>query len=107
MVFTDYGPFLCNIRKLCSLHLLSVSRIEYFRLLREQEAMEFTAILRNSANRRENVNIGGEVRSMIEKVTCRTIFGRAGLRERLTIKPLIEECLSLANAFNITDFFPF
>ncbi|KAF9625556.1 hypothetical protein IFM89_024329 [Coptis chinensis] len=102
--FSEYGPYWRSLRKLCTIHLLSISKIESFRPLRKEEVRNF--IKRVGAAEGEVVNISTEVRTVIEKISYGMIFGSV-YKERFDFRPCIQEALLLIGAMNITDFIPF
>ncbi|KAF9625564.1 hypothetical protein IFM89_024337 [Coptis chinensis] len=104
VVFSEYGPYWRSLRKLCTIHLLSISKIESFRLLRKEEVRNF--IKRVGAAEGEVVNISTEVRTVIEKISYGMIFGSV-YKERFDFRPCIQEALLLIGAINIADFIPF
>ncbi|PIA63579.1 hypothetical protein AQUCO_00201135v1 [Aquilegia coerulea] len=109
IVSTEYGPYWRNIRKLCTVHLLSVSKIDSFRPTREEEVRHLIKDLREAAKSREVVDIGKKLGLAVEEMTYRMIFGdhRKHITESFKFKPCVQESLKLAGAFNFADFLPF
>ncbi|KAJ4849838.1 hypothetical protein Tsubulata_044371 [Turnera subulata] len=91
MGFTPYGPYWRSVRKFCTLHLLSASKIEYFAPMRREEIALVVGSLREATAARN--------------MTCKLLFGPSGSKET-DVKPLIQEALSLTGAFNISDYVP-
>ncbi|KAJ9128875.1 hypothetical protein P3X46_034387 [Hevea brasiliensis] len=106
VVFSEYGPYWRSVRKLCTLQLLSASKIEYFAPMRREEVGLLVDSLKKAAAAREVVDISLGVGDLIQNMTCRMVFGEAKNSE-FDLKPLARELLNLAGAFNIADYVPF
>ncbi|KAF2298786.1 hypothetical protein GH714_027631 [Hevea brasiliensis] len=106
VVFSEYGPYWRSVRKLCTLQLLSASKIEYFAPMRREEVGLLVDSLKKAAAAREVVDISLAVGDLIQNMTCRMVFGEAKNSE-FDLKPLAKEALNLAGAFNIADCVPF
>ncbi|KAF2298769.1 hypothetical protein GH714_027018 [Hevea brasiliensis] len=106
VAFSEYGPYWRSVRKLCTLQLLSASKIEYFAPMRREEVGLLVDSLKKAAAAREVVDISLAVGDLIQNMTCRMIFGEAKNSE-FDLKPLAKEVLNLAGAFNIADYVPF
>ena len=57
LVFAEYGPYWRNVRKLCTIHLLSASKVELFAPLRREELGELVKSLEKAAAAREVVDL--------------------------------------------------
>ena len=106
MAFTEYGPYWRNVRKLCTLQLLSASKIELFAPMRKQELGSLVQSLKKAAARHEVVDLSAKVGQLMEETTCRMLFGRS-MDDRFDLKPLIVEVLRLSGAFNLADYVPY
>lgn len=106
VAFSEYGPYWRSVRKLCTLQLLSASKIEYFAPMRREEVGLLVDSLKKAAAAREVVDISLAVGDLIQNMTCRMVFGEAKNSE-FDLKPLAKEVLNLAGAFNIADYVPF
>ncbi|XP_028792308.1 uncharacterized protein LOC114748121 [Neltuma alba] len=105
LVFAEYGPYWRYARKVCTLHLLSASRVEIFAPLRREELGAMVKLLDRAAAAREVVDLSEVVGDVIENIIYRIILGRAK-DDRLNLKGLITEGLILAGQFNLVDFVP-
>ncbi|EXC29388.1 Cytochrome P450 71D10 [Morus notabilis] len=61
MAFTEYGPYWRNVRKLCTLQLLSASKIESFTASRGEEVAALVESLRGAAAARELVDVSRKI----------------------------------------------
>ena len=107
MAFTEYGPYWRNVRKLCTLQLLSPSKIESFAALRREEVTGLVASLRKAAAAREVVDVSRKVGELVADISCRMILGRNIGDDRYDLRGIVEEVMSLSGAFNIADYVPY
>lgn len=106
MAFSEYGPYWRNLRKLCTIHLLTISKVESFMSLRREAVGFLVEHLERAAQGREVVDISTHVGSVIERITYDMILGR-GYAQKLNFKPCLQEGMELSGAFNIADYVPF
>ena len=66
LAFALYGPFWHNIRKICTLQLLSASKIESFAPMRKQEVKSLVVSLKKCAEMHEVVDLTKKVNEFIE-----------------------------------------
>ncbi|KAK9114870.1 hypothetical protein Syun_021667 [Stephania yunnanensis] len=105
IVFTEYGSYWRNIRKLCSLELLTNSKIETYKHMRKEEVGNLIEVLKGAADARKAVCLSEMVEKVVEVMLFRMIFGfKVG---RFRFKPIITEMLELVGAFNVGDYVPF
>lgn len=110
IVFAPYGPYWRNMRKLCTLELLSNLKINQFQPMRRAEIELFVGSLRRAAGKRETVDISARISALIGDMTCLMVFGRKFADRDLDekgFKAVIEETLQVAALPNIADYFPF
>ncbi|KAK8613347.1 hypothetical protein V6N13_101112 [Hibiscus sabdariffa] len=106
VVFSEYGPYWRTVRKWFSLHLVSASRVESFAPVRKEELSSLVESLREAETAGETVDLSRKVSKVIEVIMSRVIFGRS-MDDQIEFKPLIEEAMNIAGAFNLSDFLPF
>ncbi|KAK4280829.1 hypothetical protein QN277_012400 [Acacia crassicarpa] len=106
MIFSEYGPYWRNMRKLCTSHLLSASKVDMFLPLRREELRRLVKSIEKSAEAREAVDLTEEVGRLVEDIMYKMIFG-SNNDGRCDLKGLVREALNLVGAFNIADFVPF
>ncbi|WCJ35807.1 Cytochrome P450 CYP736A12 [Euphorbia peplus] len=103
MIFDDYGPYWRDVKKVCSLQLLSSTKIESFAGLRKEEVELMVHNLRKACETGEKVNVGARVGDLSENLICRMIFGQR-ISEEFELRPLIKEALDLVGAVNVADY---
>ncbi|CAK9147755.1 unnamed protein product [Ilex paraguariensis] len=103
MAFTQYGPYWRNVRKFCTLELLSATKVESLAGMRREELGLLVKSLKAVAAAREVVNVSEKVAGLIEDMTYRMLFGRSK-DDRFDLKAVIQEALQLLGAFNLSDY---
>nr|QNS29983.1 cytochrome P450 [Nothapodytes nimmoniana] len=103
--FTAYGTYWRNVRKLCTLELLSTSKIDSFVGMRMEEVELLVKSIGEAAVNRQVVDLSGKMVNVIEDITYRMIFGR-NKDERFDLKGVIQDAMHLAGVFNLSDYIP-
>ncbi|KAL5732082.1 hypothetical protein ACHQM5_004739 [Ranunculus cassubicifolius] len=103
LVFAQYGSYWRNIRKLCTIELLSGSKIESFKPMRREEVAIFVQSLKKISS--SEIDLSVKIESVIEDMTYRMIFGTKD--DRFNFKSSLLEGVSIAGVFNIADFVPY
>ncbi|KAL5990689.1 hypothetical protein ACLOJK_011592 [Asimina triloba] len=96
MAFSQYGPYWRNMRKLCTIELLSNLKIESFRWMRRDELGLLVRSIKDAAVVRQPVNLTIRVSALVTDMVCRM----------RSFKETLEEIMYLAGAFNIADYIP-
>ncbi|CAL5189647.1 unnamed protein product [Lathyrus oleraceus] len=105
LTFSEYGPYWRSVRKLCTLELLSASKVEMFAPIRKQELSVLIKSLEKSALVGEVVNISDAVENLVEDIIFKMILGRSKY-EQFDLKRLVREIMILFGAFNLADYIP-
>ncbi|XP_031250710.1 cytochrome P450 71A26-like [Pistacia vera] len=103
-----YGEYWRQIRSICVLQLLSNSRVQSFRTVREEEIELFIKKIESLASLSLPVNLSEMFSFLTNDVVCRAALGRKysegeGGRK---FKELLGEFTGLLGGFNIGDFIP-
>ncbi|GMN56693.1 hypothetical protein TIFTF001_025799 [Ficus carica] len=106
MAVSEYGPRWLNVRKLCTMQLLSASKVDSFAAMRQSEVRELVKSLRRSAAAREVVDVSQKVGELVADMACMIIFG-VDLEDKCHLQELIHEVLCLIGKFNLADYVPF
>ncbi|BBN69624.1 cytochrome P450, family 71 subfamily B, polypeptide 7 [Prunus dulcis] len=101
--FAPYGDYWRQLRKICTLELLSPKRVQGFRPIREEEAMnliEWIALREGSP-----INLTEEIYSSTYTVTSRAAFGKKNKDHEKFIYA-VKETIKVAAGFDLADVFP-
>ncbi len=105
--FSPYGEYWRNIRKPCTIHLLSTKRVQSYHLMREEEvAFMIQKITQCSSPR--TIDMSDVLYAFANDIICRVVSGkffRGGRRNEL-FREIFEENSNLLAEFNIEDYFP-
>ncbi|KAK4411613.1 cytochrome [Sesamum angolense] len=82
LVFGQYGPYWRNMRKLCTLELLSTRRINQFGAMRKVELELLVSSLKRAAEMREIVDLSARVSGLIGDMNC-LIFREEGMNQKM------------------------
>ncbi|XP_038883676.1 cytochrome P450 71AU50-like [Benincasa hispida] len=110
LVFAQYGSYWRNIRKMCTLELLSNHKINSFKSMRKEELGLLIEHLKEAANDGVAINLSSKVVSLSTDMTCLMVFGRKFGDEELDdrgFKAMMQEVMQLIAAPNLGDFIPF
>nr|CAD1818198.1 unnamed protein product [Ananas comosus var. bracteatus] len=105
---SPYGEYWRNVRKLCTIHLLSAKRVQSYHLMREEEVAFMIEKIRQYCSSPTTIDMSEVLYSFANDMICRVVSGklfRRGRRNEL-FHELLEENSYLARAFNIEDYFP-
>ncbi|KAH6791332.1 hypothetical protein C2S51_006338 [Perilla frutescens var. frutescens] len=109
VIFAPYGPYWRNMRKLCTLELLSGLKIDEFQPMRRAELGLAVDSLKRAAERGEVVDVSARVSGLVGDMNCLMVFGRKfddrDLDER-GFKAVIDETTRVAAQPNLGDYFP-
>ncbi|XP_042037555.1 cytochrome P450 71AU50-like [Salvia splendens] len=107
VLFGAYGPYWRNMRKLCTLELLSTHKTNSFKPMRREEISLFVESLREASG---PVDLSAMVSSVSVNMSCRLVFGKKYEEKDIDergFKALIKEGMRLVSAPNVADLFPF
>ncbi|KAI5669966.1 hypothetical protein M9H77_19819 [Catharanthus roseus] len=110
LTFAKYGPYWRNMRKLCTLELLSNFKINQFQSMRKRELGFLIESLKRASSDQVVVDLSGEVSSLSANMSCLMIFGKKYMDKDFDdrgFKDVIQELLHIAAIPNLGDFFPF
>ncbi|XP_058757789.1 cytochrome P450 CYP736A12-like [Vicia villosa] len=106
LVFAEYGAYWRNMRKICTLQLLSVSKVDSFASLRKREMELALKLLKKAASSSEVVDVSEFVHDVVMDIVCKMVVG-CSIDEVFDLKRLIQQGMNLSGAFNLADYVPF
>ncbi|XP_027351008.1 cytochrome P450 CYP736A12-like [Abrus precatorius] len=105
MAFSEYGPYWRNMRKICTLQLLSASKVELFAPIRKEELCAAVKSLEKAAVLGEVVNISEVVENLVEDMVHKMVLGRSKY-DHFDLKTLVQQGNAMVGAFNLADYVP-
>ncbi|KAL7186710.1 hypothetical protein ACSBR2_028439 [Camellia fascicularis] len=103
IAFAPYGEYWRQIRKICTLELLSAKRVQSFRSIREEESSNFIRWIASKAG--SPINLTQKIYSSAYTVTSRAAFGNK-TKDQESYILIMKETVKAASGFNIADFYP-
>ncbi|KAF5479046.1 hypothetical protein F2P56_005551 [Juglans regia] len=103
IAFAPYGNYWRQLRKICTLELLSLKRVESYRPIREEEVSSLIKWIASKAG--SPINLTEEVSSTISGIISRAAFGKK-CQEQETFISVAKEAFEVGGGFNIADVFP-
>jgi flavonoid 6-hydroxylase len=103
MSFSPYGDYWRQLRKICTLELLSSKRVQYFQPLRVEELNNLIKTI--SSKEGTPMNLTKEVFSTIFTITSRVAFGKK-CKDNQKFISVVKESVAVAGGFELGDLFP-
>ncbi|XP_073281106.1 cytochrome P450 71AU50-like [Primulina huaijiensis] len=108
IVFGKYGPYWRNMRKLCTLELLTNLKIKQFQPMRKSEVDLFVDSLKHAGSAAVDMSV--RIANLSADITCLMVFGKKYEDKDLNekgFKAVMKTTMEEAAAFNIGDYFPY
>ncbi|KAJ4725250.1 Cytochrome P450 [Melia azedarach] len=103
IIFSPYGDYWRQLRKICVSELLSTKRVQSFRSVREGEVSNLINWISSKGG--SVINLTDKVYALMYGITSRAAF-RNKSRDQEAFVSVIEETTKVAAGFNIADLFP-
>ncbi|CAN4126563.1 unnamed protein product [Withania somnifera] len=105
IVFSPYGEYWRQMRKICVMELLSEKNVRSFSSIRHDEVHRLIDSIRSSSSSGELINLTERIIWFASSMICRSAFGQV-IREQDLFVELIGEVVRLAEGFDVADIFP-
>ncbi|XWS11321.1 hypothetical protein CRYUN_Cryun38cG0073600 [Craigia yunnanensis] len=103
IVMAAYGNYWRQVRKICTVELLTAKRVHSFQSIREEEV---SVLLKSmSSNDGLPINLSKKIFSLTYGITSRAAFGNK-CKDQETFESNIEEIIKLASGFCLADIYP-
>ncbi|XP_027185027.1 tabersonine 16-hydroxylase 1-like [Coffea eugenioides] len=104
LIFSPYGNYWRQLRKICTMELLSQKRVQSFKSIREDEV--FNLIKSISLQKGSTINLSRSIVSLTYSFTSRAAFGIRNDLETERFIQLIDELNGMASEFSLADMYP-
>ncbi|CDP07887.1 unnamed protein product [Coffea canephora] len=101
-----YGDYWRQMRKICTLELLSAKNVRSFGSIRQDEASHLLASVQALAAAGKLINISEKLYSYTSSMVCRAAFGKVSKDLHREFLQLTSESAPLSSTFDISDLFP-
>ncbi|XP_012572982.1 cytochrome P450 71D9-like isoform X2 [Cicer arietinum] len=103
IAFAPYGNYWRQLRKICTLELLSLKRVNSYKSIREE--VFFNLVERIGSENGSVVNLTQAVISSIYTIVSRTAFGNE-CKDQEKFISILKQSIKVASGFNLGDLFP-
>ncbi|XP_039145924.1 cytochrome P450 71A1-like [Dioscorea cayenensis subsp. rotundata] len=107
---SKYGEHWRQMRRLATLEIFSMKRVQSFRTVREEEVHVLIQSIRQYSCSQGPVNLSEMFLCMTNNIICRQVFGKRfsedGQCNRSKLHDLVMETVELMGGFSVGDFFP-
>ncbi|KDP39255.1 hypothetical protein JCGZ_01012 [Jatropha curcas] len=103
IAFAQYGDYWRQLRKICTTELLSVSRVQSFRSVREEEVSKLISSIASSAG--SAINLSRMIETLMFSIISRAVFGKVCKGEEVFV-PTIRKLTEATTGFNLVDLYP-
>ncbi|KAK8918765.1 Premnaspirodiene oxygenase [Platanthera zijinensis] len=105
IIFSPYGKYWWQLRKICAMNLLSPKRVKSFSFIREEETSNLVEQIRAAAHLGEPVNLSKLFFTVANSTVARAAFGK-DCAHRESFFVAMKVIVKLGSGFNIADTFP-
>ncbi|XP_071719110.1 premnaspirodiene oxygenase-like [Rutidosis leptorrhynchoides] len=103
IAFTPYGNYWRQLRKICTLELLSAKKVQSFSYIREEEVKSMIESIVSSSG--SPMNLSEKIFTLTNTITSRAAFGKIPKDKDLLVH-MLNEMADVAGGFDIADLFP-
>ncbi|KAL4563692.1 hypothetical protein LXL04_027737 [Taraxacum kok-saghyz] len=103
IVFGRYSDYWRQMKKIVTMELLSVKKVQSFMGFRAEEIDRFTDVIQSNVGK--PVHIRQRVMYMNNTVVCKCLFGN-NCRQQDVLIQLVEQMVALASGYYVADLFP-
>ncbi|GFP83121.1 cytochrome p450 83b1 [Phtheirospermum japonicum] len=107
--FSSYNDYWREVRKITTLHLFSIKKIQSFRLVREDEVLRMVKTISGFASSRQTINLSEMSIAIGSALICRIAFGKRyddHGSEMRRFDELLQQAQAVMVAFYVSDYFP-
>ncbi|XP_016459324.1 premnaspirodiene oxygenase-like [Nicotiana tabacum] len=104
IAFAPYGNYWRQMRKLCTLELLSAKNVQSFASIREEEAFDLVEYVKSKSG--STINLTEKLYALTNAVICRAAFGKRRKEESAYFMSLIKEVSLMVTGLDISEVFP-
>ncbi|MED6162453.1 hypothetical protein PIB30_070573 [Stylosanthes scabra] len=103
IAFAPYGEFWRQMRKICTLELLSSRKVQSLSYIRQEEVANMVQTIFKSAG--ETINLSKMINNLISTVVSRAVFGNLS-QDHEQFVSFVKKTIALSDGFDLADLFP-
>ncbi|XP_048319426.1 cytochrome P450 71D9-like [Ziziphus jujuba] len=105
LIFAPYGEYWRQLRKICLQELLSISQVQSFQPIREEELSILIKWIAFNAQSGSAINLTQKIFATTYNITARAAFGKR-CKDQEKFISVLEDSITEAGGFDIADLFP-
>ncbi|KAJ4700821.1 Cytochrome P450 [Melia azedarach] len=103
IIFSPYGNYWRQLRKICTTELLSTKRVQSFQSIREEEVLNLIKAVHSSQD--SVINLSDKLDAMTYGITGRAAFGKK-CKDQDAFISIIIEVIKIVTGFSLPDLYP-
>ncbi|XP_031250453.1 premnaspirodiene oxygenase-like [Pistacia vera] len=104
VIFSPYGDYWRQLRKICTLELLSTKQVQSFRSVREKAIAKLIDWIASKSG--SVINLSDKICELTYAVTSRAAFGKVREADQELFISAVKDIAKALGGFNIADLFP-
>lgn len=104
--FAPYGTYWRQLRKICTLELLSARRVKAFGPVREEEISRLLRTIRSECKSGTPINLTNLLQVLSSTIFARTAFGKESKHTERFVDGVLKDAFTFLNGMNLSDVFP-
>ncbi|XP_011627085.2 cytochrome P450 71A1 [Amborella trichopoda] len=106
VIFSPYGEYWRQVRKICALELLSTKKVKSFQSVREEEVASMVSTI-SCFSHGDPVNLSKMFYTLTNRISCKVALGHSeGDQTEYRLHKIVQELNSLLGSFFAADLFP-
>ncbi|CAI9094654.1 OLC1v1030431C1 [Oldenlandia corymbosa var. corymbosa] len=101
-----YGEYWRQIRKICTLELLTAKNVRAYGSIRHEEALNLISSIKALVGHSAAIDLTEKLAEYTSSTVVRTAFGKVSKDDHNAFLELVREATPLSSAFEISDLFP-
>ncbi|CAA7019696.1 unnamed protein product [Microthlaspi erraticum] len=109
IIFSPYGDYWKELRRLCLQELFSAKRVHSIQPIKDEEVKKLIDLVAESASQKNPVNLSEKFLTLTVSVICKAAFGfsfHGTVLNNAGFDKLIREAFVFLGSFSASDFFP-
>ncbi|XP_071719094.1 premnaspirodiene oxygenase-like [Rutidosis leptorrhynchoides] len=103
IAFSPYGNYWRQLRKICTVELLSAKKVQSFSYIREEEVKFMIESIVSSSG--SPINLTEKISTLTNTITSRAAFGKIPKDQDLLVQ-MLQDFVDVAGGFGVADLFP-
>ncbi|KAH0454938.1 hypothetical protein IEQ34_016862 [Dendrobium chrysotoxum] len=105
LIFASYGEFWCQMRRICTMELLSSKRVHSFRAIIAQEVSHLVRSINLAASAGADINLSSEFANLSNNIMAICVIG-SRCEDQNLFQSALRETVELNTGFSLIDLFP-